>query len=288
MALYLSIPWYLYADDPYFATPGARNHAHIAFRRLLLWMLLCTDMPELDIPLNTEEPRITPIFDGSVKPSRKSEHRALTGNEMSAHQVEENVAVTEKPPSPEIAGHRLRGQQGRDRHRKGSSIAPAKGTGRAPSVKHIKSTSHTSTSSRKRARDETDADSDSHDDDSQGDDDDAPARKKRAVLLSGDDTDSSDNDDLPAPASVEEPMVLDPTTPTDSSSSVDEPAASVDESTASANAVTATDEPKGVKQRPLDPKIQRYVAKIHAGQQTVNALRLKIWKDKTLWFGRGD
>ncbi|KZV91521.1 hypothetical protein EXIGLDRAFT_750120 [Exidia glandulosa HHB12029] len=56
MTLYLTIPWHVYEDDPYIKEHP--DHAHVAFRRLLLGMLVRDDMPELDDLLNTEGPRL--------------------------------------------------------------------------------------------------------------------------------------------------------------------------------------------------------------------------------------
>ncbi|EJD52393.1 hypothetical protein AURDEDRAFT_158119 [Auricularia subglabra TFB-10046 SS5] len=51
LAFYVSLPWYQYE------TIVSPDHAHIAFRRIILYYLLKLDSETLDIALNTEHPR---------------------------------------------------------------------------------------------------------------------------------------------------------------------------------------------------------------------------------------
>lgn len=91
MASYLSVPWHLYANDPYIKAHS--EHVHTAFRRLILAFLLC-DAPDLDIELDTEQPRFTNAF-GDVARARQqpSSKKARPEQSWSDPEAEDDLEI---------------------------------------------------------------------------------------------------------------------------------------------------------------------------------------------------
>ncbi|KZV91510.1 hypothetical protein EXIGLDRAFT_769856 [Exidia glandulosa HHB12029] len=257
MVLYLTIPWHLYEDDPYIKKHP--DHAHVAFRRLLLGMLLRNDMPELDDLLNTEEPRVAENLENVLQFAVPSQRRAATGNESISQSASQSVAVEKEPPAADVKGVDLnrRGKPDvRAPFRSGNAQVPLpkqkkekKKKEPEPSTPAVTpastSTSQVSTRSQKRAREETHAD-------------DGAAKKMRADVQHEQDV---------------QPMAVD--APEREPVAEDQPQVDAKADEAKEDAPAVVD------------KTQRYTAKVHQPLQTVNALRLKIWKDKALWFGKG-
>ncbi|KZV91522.1 hypothetical protein EXIGLDRAFT_837092 [Exidia glandulosa HHB12029] len=256
MILYLTIPWHLYQDDPYIKEHP--DHAHVAFRRLLLWMLLRDDMSELDDPLNTEEPRVAENLEKVLQFAVASDHRAVTGNESIPQSASKTVSVEKKPPAVNVSGVDLdrRGEPDlRAQYKSENAQVPLpkkkekKKKEPKPSTPAVTpastSTSQVSTRSQKRAREETHAD-------------DGAAKKMRPDVQHEQDV---------------QPMAVD--APEREPVAEDQPQVDAMADEAKEDAPTVVD------------KTQRYIAEVHQPLQTVNALRLKIWKDKALWFGKG-
>ncbi|KZV86739.1 hypothetical protein EXIGLDRAFT_840513 [Exidia glandulosa HHB12029] len=267
MALYLSIPWHIYEHEAYIQEHP--DHAHVAFRRLLLGMLLRDDMPELDVELNTEEPRVIEGLDEALQFAVPSKRRAVTGNESIPQTASKSSVVEKKAPAADVAGLDINRRDELDRRaqfraentqvplvkkketkkkkKELKSSTPAVTPASTSVTPASTSTSQVSTRSQKRAREETDVDE-------------GAAKKMRA--------DAVDEQDV-------QPMAVDAPEPEPEPVAEDQPHldAVPDETNKDAAA--------------LRNKTQRYIAAVHQPLQTVNALRLKIWKDRALWFGKG-
>ncbi|KZV81899.1 hypothetical protein EXIGLDRAFT_844208 [Exidia glandulosa HHB12029] len=255
MASYLSVPWHLYANDPYIKAHS--EHVHTAFRRLILASLL-SDAPELDIELDTEQPRFTNAFEDVVRVSSvPSTDRAATGNMESISQVLADpqrasqsqsalAAPSMQAPAssvdPQPSARDLRAQN-RASHRE---VAPAGSSG--------------SRSSKKRSR--------GVDNRKQ-----APSKKARPEQ-SWSDSEAEDDLEIKAPSEADDATLVD------------------EQHQASTNSPKEVLPDDGeIAKQPVSTE-QKYSAVDHAStttalRQSANALRLKFWKDKSLWFGSG-
>ncbi|KZV78035.1 hypothetical protein EXIGLDRAFT_80629 [Exidia glandulosa HHB12029] len=256
MACYISVPWHLYANDPYIQAHS--DHMHTAFRRLILAFLLSDELPELDIELNTEQPRFTNAFEDVVRVSAvSSTDRAATGNIDSIAQVLADpqrvsqsqpamaVPPVQAPASSEDSqpsARDLRAEKWASRH----EVVAAGGSGNGSSKKHARGTG-------------------THQ---------QPTSKKVRPEQSWSDPAAEDDLEFEAPSEADDATLVD------------------EQHQASTNSPKEVLPEDGeIAEQPVSTE-QKYSAVDHAStttalRQSANALRLKFWKDKSLWFGSG-
>ena len=102
MAAYISIPWHLYAADKYELDP---NHAHIAFRRLIIGTLLSKENALLDIELDTA-PRTVDVPDDFAAALAAADARARFDALAPSHR-KAHVTAIESAKAPATRGRRI-------------------------------------------------------------------------------------------------------------------------------------------------------------------------------------
>ncbi|EJD52371.1 hypothetical protein AURDEDRAFT_111106 [Auricularia subglabra TFB-10046 SS5] len=111
IAMYLSIPWYLYCGDEAPTPLVERDHAHVAIRRIVLDFVLDPENANaLVIALDTEVPRYTSALEGFTRETvMTTTKRALTsatggskrtgaGSHESTSSLKRKAAVVVQPP----------------------------------------------------------------------------------------------------------------------------------------------------------------------------------------------